>query len=461
MTAIKTIHNALRKPVSIAPLAVFRIAFGFIMFFSAIRFVAKGWVRDLYIEPQFFFSYRGMEWIQPFSGPLMYALFGLIAVSALLVMIGLYYRPAIITYFLAFTYVELIDKTNYLNHYYFVSLVSFLLIWVPAHRYFSLDAWRKPALSTKTIPAWTLLALKLQLAIVYFYAGVAKINADWLLHALPLKIWLPPHADLPLIGPLLTLTATAYVFSWFGALYDLSVPFLLWNRKTTKIAYVFVIVFHLATWILFPIGMFPFIMILCTSIFFPPAFHQKIIALISSALNKLKLRLKPKLNSKQIKPVFAGKFVLYLMTAHFILQILLPLRHTLYPGNLKWTEEGYRFSWRVMLMEKAGYAIFHIKDGKTGKTSEAYASDYLTPFQEKMMSTQPDMILQFAHFLKSEFEKKGYQNPKVYAESYASLNGAGSRLFIDPAIDLTQKHIGWKHIDWVIPYDSKNFITEK
>ena len=33
------------------------------------------------------------------------------------------------------------------------------------------------------------------------------------------------------------------------------------------------------------------------------------------------------------------------------IQFLLPLRHLLYPGNVNWTEEGFRFAWRVMLVE--------------------------------------------------------------------------------------------------------------
>jgi len=143
---------------------------------------------------------------------------------------------------------------------------------------------------------------------------------------------------------------------------------------------------------------------------------------------------------------------LKLIAIFFVIQLLLPFRYLLYPGELFWTEQGYRFSWRVMLMEKAGYSIFHIKDNETGMEWEASNLDYLTPNQEKMMSTQPDMILQFAHFLSSEYKNEGYKDISVFAESYVALNGRKSRLFINPDIDLTQIEEGFGHKTWILPF---------
>src|SRR5690606_10991642 len=97
----------------------------------------------------------------------------------------------------------------------------------------------------------------------------------------PLRIWLPAHADFPIIGFLFDKLWVAYFFCWFGAVYDLTIPFLLSNKVTRGFAYFLVVVFHAATAVLFPIGMFPYVMMLATLIFFPGVFHQKIIALIS------------------------------------------------------------------------------------------------------------------------------------------------------------------------------------
>ncbi|MDB5115550.1 MAG: deoxyribonuclease HsdR, partial [Mucilaginibacter sp.] len=188
----------------IAPLAVLRMAFGSIMLISAIRFVLKGWISAYYIKPRFHFTFYGFDWVKPLGETGMYALFAVLILAALFITIGLFYRAAIVTYFLCFTYVELIDKTTYLNHYYFISVMAFLMILVPANRYFSVDTIRQPTIAVTRIPAWTINIFKLQLVLVYFFAGVSKLNYDWLIAAMPLKIWLPANSQLPIIGGLLT-----------------------------------------------------------------------------------------------------------------------------------------------------------------------------------------------------------------------------------------------------------------
>lgn len=432
----------------IAPLAVLRIAFGVVMLISTVRFILKGWISAFYITPQFHFTFYGFGWVKPFGATGMYALFAVMVMAAILVTIGLFYRAAILTFFLCFTYVELIDKTTYLNHYYFISIISFLMIWVPAHRYFSVDVWRRPQLQVTKIPAWCINIFKLQLVLVYFFAGVSKLNYDWLIDAVPLRIWLPGKSTLPILGDLLNQLWVAYVFSWFGALFDLFIGFLLLNRQTRRPAYVLVIIFHLATAWLFKIGMFPYIMIFVTIIFFSENTHLRIINYLRRVLPKSALAA-PK--SYHI-PAFKAKLIFAILVLHFAIQLLLPFRYLAYPGKLYWTEEGYRFSWRVMLMEKGGTAFFHVKDPATGRSSEIINSQYLTSFQEAQMSTQPDMILQYAHFLAHEFEKKGIRNPIVTAESYVTLNGSGSMLYIDSAVNLATEPENFGHKKWILPF---------
>ena len=188
------------KPVSAAPLVTFRVLFGFIMLVSIIRFISRGWIEQLYIEPTFFFTYNGFEWVRPLGEVGMYSLFGVMTLSSIGIMLGWKYRLSAILFFLSFTYVELIDKTNYLNHYYFVSIVAFLMTLLPAACYFSLDTYLNPEKSNKQVPAWTIGAIKLQLGMVYFFAGLAKINTDWLLRVMPLKIWLAGKTNVPIIG---------------------------------------------------------------------------------------------------------------------------------------------------------------------------------------------------------------------------------------------------------------------
>ncbi|GJM29464.1 MAG: type I deoxyribonuclease HsdR [Cyclobacteriaceae bacterium] len=459
---MKAIITYLNKPISIAPLAMFRVLFGFIMLISIVRFALNGWIKTLYIDPQFYFPFFGFEWVQPL-GPLgMYLMFAVMAIAAMMIMIGFRYRAAVWLFFLCFTYVELIDKTNYLNHYYFVSIVSMLLIFLPANRSFSVDSRLSPGLKVDKVPRWTIFIIQLQLAIVYFYAGAAKLNAQWLVDAMPLKIWLPAHAHLPVIGQFLKLELTAYFFSWAGAFYDLTIVFFLLNRRTRLAAYSVVVVFHLTTALLFQIGMFPYIMILATLIFFSPEFHEKLISKINSWINLVaensggtEALPERQLNYKKGMSWFLG----ILLVLHFSLQLLIPLRSKLYTGEVFWTEQGYRFSWRVMLMEKAGMVVLHVTDPETNKSWEVPNYQYLTANQEKMMATQPDMILQFAHYLEKQYQTAGYSDLKITAESYVTLNGKRSRLFIDPQTDLTQVKDGWGAKSWILPMNQPKQIS--
>ena len=435
--------------IPIYPLITFRILFGLMMLLSIIRFAAKGWIADLYISPALYFPYLGFEWVKPLGDPGMYLLFALMGLAALGIMMGAAYRLSTFVFFLTFTYVELLDKTNYLNHYYFVSIVSFLLIFLPANRAYAIDCLRKPGRQLSEVPRWTLDILKFQLAVVYVFAGIAKLHPDWLFHALPLKIWLTSKTHIPLLGWIFNYDFTAYVFSWFGAIYDLFIVFFLLYPPSRILAYITVVVFHLLTGFLFPIGMFPYIMILSTLIFFSPTFHKKLLSPLDKGFRTSQPT--PPWGSSRSRPI-----VLTLLGFYILIQLLIPFRYVLYPGDLFWTEEGYRFSWRVMLMEKAGYAQFEIYDPHTGQREFVQNYQYLTPTQEKMMSTQPDMILQFAHFLVEEYKRKGFVDPQVRVQSVVTLNGRRSQPFIDPEVDLAKEPYSLAHRAWVLPYKNSN-----
>ncbi len=445
----------LMEQVHIAPLVVFRIVFGGMMLASIIRFWLNGWIEKLYIDPTFFFTYYGFEWVKPLGEVGMYLIFLIMGIAAFFTMIGLFYRISTLVFFLSFSYVELIDKSTYLNHYYFISIVAFVMILLPAGKYFSIDTFINQSKKITHIPRIFIFIIQLQLGMVYFFAGVAKLNPDWLFDAQPLRIWLQAHTDIPILGYFMDKIWVSYFFCWFGAFYDLTIPFFLSFKKTRTIAYLFVIVFHVLTRILFQIGMFPYIMILATLIFFSEGFHLKIIAVLRKVTDKFKKTINQEASvpyqlKKSVLNIFIGFCVL-----HFTIQLIMPFRYLCYPDRLFWTEQGYRFSWRVMLMEKAGKTFFNVTDNDTGKSGEAMMDNDLTVNQEKMMATQPDMIVQYAHYLKEKYQKLGIKNPKITVESYVTLNGTGSQLYINKYVDLTKVKDGFHHKWWILPYDKK------
>jgi hypothetical protein len=137
-----------------------------------------------------------------------------------------------------------------------------------------------------------------------------------------------------------------------------------------------------------------------------------------------------------------------------LIQAAMPFRYLLYPGELFWTEEGYRFSWRVMLMEKAGYALFTVGDAE-GKTFIVDNHQFLTPLQEKMMSTQPDMMLQYAHMLRDHYAEQGLDSPQVYVDSYVALNGRLGKPLVGSHTDLAKEKESFKHKSWILPIEDE------
>ena len=450
------------RTTSAAPLAVLRIGFGVMMFISIVRFWSKGWIEKIYVDPSFHFKYYGFEWV-PDPGSYIYLLFALCAMSSLMIAAGYLYRFASITFFLSFTYIELLEKTTYLNHYYFISILSLILIFLPMQRRFSVDALRIKY--PEKTPSWTVDVIKLLLGMVYFYAGLAKINSDWLLRAMPLKLWLPSKYDLPLIGQnLMQQDWFHYAMSWSGMVYDLAIPFLLLYRRTRTIAFALVVIFHIFTRVLFPIGMFPYIMIVGAMIFFDPKVHEHILSFLKRLFLQFQrfipLKAKDasaKTSSIKTPPRFTTEAVqvwtVPLLTAFMIFQLLFPFRYAFYEDELFWTEEGYRFSWRVMLMEKVGYITFKVVDKKNGTSFAVDNTDFLTSYQEKQMSFQPDFILEYAHYLKRHFASQGHENIAIYADSYVALNGRRSQQFVDPTVDLTAIEDSFAHKTWILPFN--------
>ncbi|MBC7173076.1 MAG: HTTM domain-containing protein [Polyangiaceae bacterium] len=414
------------RPVDVASLAVYRVLFGALLATSSLRFLLEGWVERSFVEPSFFFKYWGFEWVEPLPEPFMSGAFVALAVLGVLVALGLFYRFAIVGFFLIFTYVELIDVSNYLNHYYLVSLLALLMSFLPMNRAFSIDARLFPSLRVEWVPAWVLYLLRFQVGAVYFFAALAKVEPDWLLHGQPLNIWLSSRTDTPILGPLLVFPELALVFSWAGFLNDLLAPFLLTHRRTRALGFAMVVCFHLATHLLFNIGIFPFLMMLNATLFFDPSWPRKL-------FRRRAFRAPPAMHrpSKPVRRAAALAIAVYALV-----QVALPVRSHLYAGSVLWHEQGMRFAWRVMLRKKAGTVTFRVRSLERTREVHVFPHRYLTAFQEDEMSSQPDLILQLAHRIAEDFRLRGHHDVEVRADALVSLNGRRALAMIDPDANL-------------------------
>jgi hypothetical protein len=449
---VSRLWRALLTPKDIAALVVFRVAFGLVVTVSAVRFLAFGWVDLFFVQPDFRFTYWGFDWVPRLPGPWLHALFVALAVLGLCVALGLFYRVAIALLFVTFTYVQLLDVTNYLNHYYLVCLLAALLCFVPAHRAFSLDVWRRPALRRDGLPAWCTYLLRFQVGVVYVFAGLAKLTTDWLLHAQPLQIWLSARTSLPLVGPFLEQRWIAYAAAWAGFLFDTTIVLFLLTRRLRPFAYVVVLGFHAATLALFPIGMFPVIMVTTALVFFDPAWPRRIWERLRALLGKEARAGTPVPASRPelAAPGWRARLALGAVMVYALFQIILPLRTHLYGGNVLWHEQGMRFSWRVMAREKNGSVLFVVRNRDTGREWHVPPRQYLTALQEREMSVQPDLILQLAHRIARDFEAQGKGPVAVYADARVSLNGRAAEVFVSPEVDLSREEDGLGPKRWIL-----------
>lgn len=413
----------LNRPVDLASLAAFRIVFGLVLFVGQVRFLFSGWIEAQYVRPTYFFKYAGFEWVQVWPQWGLYLHFGALAVLAACITLGLFYRPAAILFAVGFAYTRLMDVTNYLNHEYLEVLLVGLMALMPLHGMWSLDARRRPDVRRESLPAWMRYTLILQVGLVYFYAALAKLNADWLLHGQPLSIWLAARTETPVFGALFAQPWAPVVMSWAGFLYDLTIPLWLLWPKTRRAAYVVVLGFHSMTAVLFDIGMFPFIMSAATWVFFAPSWPRRVGA-----------------PTPAVEPGRARtpRLALAAVGVYCAVQVLLPLRHFASDGDVLWNEVGMRFSWKVMVREKNGALTYHVTDPRTGRRWQVNPKRYLEWRQLSEMSGQPDLVAQLAWHVERDFQARGVPDPEVRAEVWVSLNGRTPQLMLDPSVDLTR-----------------------
>lgn len=413
--------------VSAASVAVFRIGFGVAGLVLVARFFIHGWIDSLFLQPEFHFKYPGFEWVGPWPGWGMYLHFGMMGLAAFSVAAGFRTRIAAAVFAACLLYVELIDRSLYLNHYYWMILSGMLFIFLPMGTVWSIDSFLGRQPPNQQISLWVVRMLRFQVGMVYVFAGLAKLNGDWVMRAEPLATWLPARSNLWMIGPLLAMPASAFVLSWAGALFDLTIVAWLSIWKTRVAAFCALCGFHLFTWVLFPsIGVFPLLMTLGATIFFEPDWPRRLIRARSEPV-PARLPTRP-------RRLTHGLAVVYIAA-----MVFLPLRHHLIPGDVKSTGDGYLGSWQVMLSEKSASAQFILTDG-AGRTWAVPPPDYLTERQISMMATSPELIRQVADRISTDLEVS------VAADVAMSINGRPATQFTDPGVTVN----GTPTSDWLI-----------
>ena len=430
----------LRQPVDNSALVLFRIVYGLLIFLQAAGSIVLGFVRDAYVEPKYTFPIIGFEFLSPLFGPQMYAVFVVMAVAALLVMVGAWYRASLSVFTLLWTLTYLMQTESYNNHYYLMILLCLLLLVSPANAWASFDARWHPEIRSTVCPRWCIVQFVAQTMIVYTFAAWAKIYPDWLDGRAIASIL----AVREKFGPIAWIYEQAWMhwlLVWGGILFDGTIClFLLWPR-TRLAAFAVSVVFHLYNSITFRIGVFPYTAMALSAFFFP-----------GEQLRSIFFRAKPAVEGSPVAPPLSarGRIGFAALAVYFALQLYLPLRYLQFPGMPHWTEEGHRMAWRMMLKTKRGKIRFRVHQPATGQQWEVDPTSRLTPKQRGRVPSNPDMIFQFVQQLKREYAEQGITGIEIYADSEVSLNGRPMAPLIRPDVDLAK--VEWDYFgrpEWV------------
>ena len=433
------LHQKVQEPTDVASLVMLRIVFGLLMFIDIVRYFHIGWVSEIYAKPKFHFQYEWFWWLVPLPEDFMYLLFGILGISSILIALGLFYRLASTLFFLGYTYIFLLERTTYNNHYYLICLISFFLALAPLHKSWSLDVIRGSVQHTERFPAIWLWLFRFHMGLVYFYGGIAKFDPDWLNGRITGELLGAANRG-TILEPLMKFDWMNHFYVWSGMIFDLVIPFLLLCKPIRLWAFLSAVLFHAHNHYVFPIGVFPSLAVALTLLYFDADFPRKILPtklrkLIGVHYRKYVPYSDHTAVSLQNK---TPRILLMFSVIYIFVHILLPFRHLFTPGWTSWHEEGHYFAWRMMLRHKSTRIQFNVTHPVTGEQLYADPRDYLNHMQYTVFAGSPVMVLQFSHYLDYLVRTNGGFDPKITANVEVSINGREFKQMVDPNLDLSE-----------------------
>ncbi len=427
------------KPIDNAPLIIFRIFFGLLLALESFGAIVTGWVRRNLIEPEFTFSHIGMEWLQPLPGNGMYFYYCIMGVLGIFVMLGYKYRWSLLAFTILWSGVYFMQKSNYNNHYYLLILISIMMWMLPANKYASLDAKINPEIKSLNMPQWCSWVMMGQVAIMYFFAALAKFYPGWLDGSFTRQLFY--NSPFPSLEPILSHNHFHLFIAYSGIAFDFLIIPLFLYKKTRTVAFFSALFFHLFNSIFLQIGIFPFFALSFIVFCYPPEF-----------IRNLFFKKKPAIEFTEIS--FATKpLLVWFFIPYFIIQLFLPIRHWLIPHDVLWTEEGHRLSWRMMLRSRYADTQFRIMDKETNTLIPYDYRKKLTRKQQNFVAAHPDGIWQMAQIIKKEFADKN-QEVAIYVDARVGINGGVYQQFIDSKVDMAQAEWNYfGHNEWIVVPD--------
>ncbi len=436
--------SSLWKPTDAAGLILFRKVFAICLFIQVFEFYAADMINKTFVINHMLLPFHFSAWLPALPGKLMHLPFLAQIVAAILLFTDKHAKKGAVIYFISFSYVVLLDISYYNNHFYMELLLIFFFFFCHPQRISGKDY----------VPALLLWIFRLQVIAVYFFGGIAKLNPDWLIHHEPMRQMLQNTMGTNVSGGLVSF------YTYSGLIFDLTIGLLLVLPATRRPAILLTILFHLSNLLMFKsgknvsIGIFPFLMMATNLLFTDAAWLRNRVPFFFPV---------PKQNKKSNTAVVflqpgdrRKKIILSGLLLYLLLQLFLPLRHFLIPGNVDWTNEGYYFAWRMKIRAKQTNLKINAIDESNGKSTVIQPFRFMNTSQYKAMCEDPAAMHFFIQLLKQKALKMGMKKPAFYLNWTCSLNGRAPQAVVDSTADFGSfKFSRFAHNTWILPLKSR------
>ncbi|XP_030623186.1 vitamin K-dependent gamma-carboxylase isoform X2 [Chanos chanos] len=448
----------LNRPTDPASLGIFRCLFGLLMAVDITQERGLSHLDYKYLDGAPVCRFPLFNFLKPLPLDWMYLVYLVMFFGAVGIMLGCFHRLSCLMFISTYWYVFFLDKTAWNNHSYLYGLVGFQLTLMDANRYWSIDGLRNPRKRNAHVPLWNYTILRTQIFIVYFIAGIKKLDADWVEgysmkylahHWLfdPFKVILP--VDM----------VSVMVIHGGGLILDLTAGYLLFFDATRPLAFFFVSYFHCMNSQLFSIGMFSYTMLATSPLFCYPDWPRRFFGRFPWFLKPI-LPLSsppPQPSSSCVYPIAPSvpgerqetseppkapklrlkhKLGAIFTIVYIAEQLFLPYSHFITQGYNNWTNGLYGYSWDMMVHSRSHQHVkITYKDGVTGEVG------YLNPgvfTQSKRWKDHGDMLKQYATCLSRNLLSYNITDPEIYFDIWVSINDRFQQRIFDPRVDIVK-----------------------
>lgn len=433
---MKSLLEKLSEPIDGRYLAWFRILVFGLTAVEVTELKSGGYLNFVLSGTDIRFPYEFLPIAMKFTDQQVDLLYAMVMLSAGLCAIGLLYRFASWMFLISYSFLFFQDKILWNNHWYLFVLIGILAVVINMAGTYSLDVLLKPEKKQPFVARWNYIVFGVQIGLVYFFGGVAKVNSDWLVNAEPIGTFLSQRTEYPILGILFQQSWAKFFFAYTGALFDLGIVFLLFWKRAWITAVVSVLIFNGLNSIIFDIGVFPFFMIGSLLVFY------------QVKLNPVQSNVKNKIDFDKIS---APTIARYGITALLIFQLIFPFRQFLYKGSPSWIGICERFSWRMMIQTKDIQEFeFYVYDRLLEEEQPVQID--VSPRQRIAMVVFPDMIAQYAEGMRQHIEKQGTTNIEIRARIQVKMNAGKFQFLVDKEYDLSrEERLLWESPKYVLP----------